>query len=1374
MIDLIASIFSEGDYIKVFFNRSSKSVEGRIIKILPSSIAIKTAEGKICGVKGDDIDSFEEGTVAAESPEASTPSAAFTASPESVERTPDADRASAKEIPLGEHDGHDESPAPGNEAVPDKKEDPNDPLHVYKPGDVIPLEVLHHRDRRLKQKSRLSSSEKEVAGKTGTEGNDLGALYEWVKDRHEADNQKVVPALGVIKFVKPEMNFGFIRDGKSGRELYFSLTQIVENGLNSSLWHQTPVVYTIQEEGQGPKALTIHRPKSVQDLLLLAAELAKKDQYKHAFHLVEQILAAYPGNQSASQMKAELERSYPQYNLNCKEYSNAFNKADRYHQKKNYPKAIEYYRIAIEKKEKLESSIKALGMLYVFLYNKHRKSKELPQAESYRTEAIKLMEKHRNDLPDNISTLNYLENLYYSVKEFESCIRELEKLLKRQETVRDKDRHSMLLYKKALVLVQLNRTQEAIQAIEEALSVAPDNQAAIKLKALMEKTPDSEGLLAEISATEFDSLNTGMSEFIQDTLDSYDEYAGVPPKVIGAKEFNEVTLNEIRKVIETAGRARPRERAKYLLTEGKLLTIVEPDNTGRLRSVMARYCNAMSLNHISDHSSGDITRFYYNESFSLEENYRKNATQVALYLLTHRLNNDELMNRYTTSPSVDDALKEVLSGEFKPNIWESILSMFLYNREISAQITSKLYSNESFRAQSLEALKHFGVKDLPDPITQEKFREAWNQARNLRIRDYQRVVTQIKSIGSSTALDGIVNQLMGLREMRERWMVPLDVSRISNITNHIVPAIQTYVQSQGYRNKEASKNNANGQVQQLIEEINDGPTKLSYEALLPLLKRVNQLIVISFNEIIKASAPKITIRLLSSETVVNKENEVSIQISISNHPDSSPVREVSVDIENTANVSMLEGSEVSYNAIAGGESQIFRLKIKVDDEIIRQKAASLKVRCRYKSGHEQAECFSLQTLRLYAPEEYRPIDNPYAPFVIAGPVPVGSNMFYGREEFIAGIANTIINSPSKQYIIYGQKRCGKSSVLNHLKKKLLDTGQTFCISFSLGDVSMNLTEAAFYHRILSAIESELLFEEGVPAFSFPNPEDFKSENKDNPVITFIKYMKIFKHACKQTPGWENKKLVVMIDEFTYLYTEIKEGNISPSIMKQWKAATQSEGVEFSAVLVGQDVVPSFKNEDYATNAFEVIEPIRLTYLQEEPARALIEQPILDEHGKSRYIDNAVAKIMEYTSRNPYYIQMFCARLVEYMNRNKSISVTEADVIDVANSFISGSEALEKTTFDNLISAGEKKKDRQGEKEDQQEFSEAEVLQVLRQISSNSRIIGFCNRNDINALADKEREDAILKQLVEREVLELRDGNNYKIQVKLFQEWLLNH
>lgn len=1368
MIELISSIFSEGDYIKIIFNNSNKSVEGHIFKLLANSIAIKTLDGKICGVKGDDINSFEEGTPTAIK-DTTTEIVKNEEGDSQIESSETIESTNDIEVSVtpnsAQNNEHKDSTGITGEI---KTGNAKPAITDFKPGDVIPMDVLQTIDPKLKNK-KIKSSLRKTGSNMRTIGTDFSALITLVQDSHEADDIKIVPALGEIKFVKPEMNFGFILDGKTGKDLYFSLSQIIDPGLKASTWYHAPVVYSIQNDTQGPKAVSIHRPKSIKEILKMASEQSELGEYKHAFHLVEHVLTEYPDNFSSDMMKKELKNLYPQYNSKPREYSNAYMKAKKYHKEKNYNKAIEHYLKAIEKDEKVESSIKDLGMLYASLY---KSETDTTMAEKYRQKAVDLMEDHRDELGDNISTLYYLENLYFSIKEFEKFINIVDILTEEREIYNDRTKHSMLLYKKAFALVQLNELQEAIDVIEDAISIDPNNQAALKLKNIIEDSPDSEDLLDKISATEFDSLNTGISSFIQQTLNNYDEYAGVPPKIIESGVFNDVTLNGIRKVIETAGKARPRERAKYLLTEGKLLTEIEPENTSRLRSVMARYCNAMALNHISDYSSFDITRFYYNEAFSLEENYRKNATQIALYLMTHCCTFNELINMSTKSPSVDDALAKITSSEYDSKKWESILSMFLYNREISAQITTKLYSNKKFKTQALLALQHFGIKELNSTISKEDFVEAWNKARDIRIRDYKKSLAQIKSICESTSVEEIANLLLRLRGITQDWMTSLDISRIKNIVNNIVPALQTYIKSSGYRNKEANRNNANGLILQLMEEIQDGPTKLSFEAILHLLQRINQLLAISFKEIIKMSAPRITIKLLSSETVVNEGNEVSIQISISNHKDSSPIKEVSVNIKNTEMISTLEGGEILYNAIDGGERQIFKLKLRVNEEVIKQKAVALNVTCHYKNGDEKKECSSLQTLRLYSPEDYCPIENPYAPIADGGPVPIDSNMFYGREEFIANIVDAIIKSPSKQIIIYGQKRCGKSSVMLHLKKRLLDTGKTFCVFFSIGEIINNLTEASFYYKILNSIHSELEFTEldgiyeNIPNFSIPSFNDFKSEDTENPLNTFIKYMAKFKLSCKKTAGWEDKNLVVMIDEFTYLYTEIKKGNISSSIMKQWKAVTQNERAQFSVVLVGQDVVPSFKKEDYARNAFGVIQDIRLTYLKDAPARDLIEKPILDANGNSRYIDNAVSKIIEYTSRNPYYIQIFCARLVDYMNMNKSISVTEADVIDVAKSFVVGSEALVEDKFDNLIRAGET--------EDLQEYPESEILQVLKHISLNSKVLGFCNRNDINALSDKDKEDAILKHLTDREVLELRGEDNYKIQVKLFQEWLLNH
>lgn len=381
-----------------------------------------------------------------------------------------------------------------------------------------------------------------------------------------------------------------------------------------------------------------------------------------------------------------------------------------------------------------------------------------------------------------------------------------------------------------------------------------------------------------------------------------------------------------------------------------------------------------------------------------------------------------------------------------------------------------------------------------------------------------------------------------------------------------------------------------------------------------------------------------------------------------------------------------------------------------------------------------------------------------------GPV-TDTSMFYGRNEFIERITEAIIQSVSKQVVIYGQKRSGKSSVLFHLKKALENTDKTFCIAFSIGDIYENISSATFFYKILSLIEEELENLEqkslDVPKIKFPSFSEFR--DYPNPSDLFRKYIRLFNRECSLIDNWREKKLVVMIDEFTYLYTSIKEGKVSDSFMKQWKAITQNEEAAFSSVLVGQDVFPLFKDE--FPNEFGVTQDERLTYLSKDDAIKLIEEPIgKTKTNRNRFIGNAVDTIIEYTSCNPYYIQIFCARLVNEMNRKKYIEVTSADVKEIAESFINGGQALTDDKFDNLLNAGEKY--------DIQEIPQKDSKEILRIIASNAKNIGFCLREQIS-LGDGEYEDKILHDLVKREVLEQK-GNSYKIQVKLFQEWLLKH
>lgn len=1343
MFDYIRSQFKVGDRITLICTNGSYS--GSITFISQDSIILRTIDGRTCGVKGGDITFFE-------TPIIHTPDMSEESQGSLAPSKPTSDSISETET------------LKQAETKKEVKANPQKELNEFKPGDVIPLDRLVQIDPTINKKRVKSPKQKMVTLPGGLE-----ALAPFVQSAHEADNQQIVPSRGIIKWIDSFRQFGFIKDYRTNQEVYFNFSQIIDKDLVKIIKTSIPVDYSTTVREQGLQAICVHQPKRICDLLLMATELSKVGNNKSALEVVRHILEEYPDNFDAGRLESQLKKLIPVYLQKNIEYSKIYSKAKKYHSDKNYDKAIEYYLKAIEKGEKIESAIKDLGMLYGSLY---KAEQDTIKKEKYRETASKFMHDYRNRLTNNSSSNNFLESFYYTIHDFDNFLIIVNKLIEEEDAVRDKSRMGLLLSKKAAAYIQMGESDKALEVIDECLELDPGNLAAVKLKNILDDNTSSEDIESIIfSATSFDTLTSGLSQFIEHTLDDYTEYSGVPAKIIESGKFDNVTLKSIRNLIETAGVGRSRERAKFLLTEGKLMQTIEPENTVKLRSVMARYCNDMAKNHISDNSPMDIARFYYNEAFSLEERWDATSRQVSYYLLTHCYSYRDLLNTTTQNVSVDNALAKVTEGVFDAKTWESILSMLLYNREISAHITSKLYSDPKLKEKALLALQHFG-RDVEKIQTKEDFVTEWNIARDARLRDYKKTINEIRSIGDCSTIDELVVSLYSLNTYQPEWMCALDIRRINNIIINIAPAIDNYVRSSGFRNKQTNYNNSQGQVQQLIDDItiNEGPTKISYEALLPLLQKTQELLKDSFQEVVKMSEPKITIKLLSSDTVVDAYNIVSIQVSIDNDKDSSPISEVSVSVRSSSEVNYIKENNTLYNAIEGGESKIFKIRVKVSDSVIERKATVVEAFCQYKTGNVAKEVGELLSLKLYSPDDFKQIPNPYAPIADGGPVPVDSKMFYGREEFISNIVKSIIESPSKQVIIYGQKRCGKSSVMLHLKKQLLETGKTFCIFFSLGDIIQNLSEAAFYHKILSSIKDELdnLEFDGkhVPEFEIPKMSDFRSEDVDNPLNTFTRYMTNFKRACKTTSGWEDKNLVVMIDEFTYLYTEIKKGRISPSIMKQWKAVTQNDRAQFSVVLVGQDVVPTFKKEDYARNAFGVIQDIRLTYLQETPARNLIENPILDENGNSRYIGNAVSRIIEYTSRNPYYIQIFCARLVDYMNKNKSITVTEADVTDVAKSFVVGDQALEEDKFDNLIRAGET--------EDLQEYPESEIIKVLREIAVGSKNIGYCSRNVIDAIEDKQRERDILKHLVDREVLEKKGEDNYRIQVKLFQEWLLNH
>lgn len=1224
-------------------------------------------------------------------------------------------------------------------------------------GFISPEELIQI-DPKLKKKKKMTNI-----------GNDFSALASLVSEIDLANREKYLSANGEI--VSISSTYGFVYDSKLRKKIYFSVSQIIDPEIKLFQAHEMPVVFHVEEGDKGPRAVCIHKPSKIGRLFKLSEDLLKNGKRIAAIGVLNNILNVFPSNEEAQRRISSLLPSQSNDTSCVSVNNNYYRKAEKAnHILKNYEEAINLYTKAIESGERTESAIKDLCMLLLALY------KNNPTAEC-KCRALETLSRYKNRLCfSNLSNLNFLEAFYFSIEEFEEYDTILDVLFEHPSIKNDSKKQSYFYVREAATFIKRRDFDNAQAAIDDAFTADPTNKGIAKLQQVLDNPQliTEEAISSLFSASDFAKLNSGLSSFIQNTLSEYNEFNGVPESIkVDPTKFSKATLKGIRDLIDTS-RGRSRERAKYLLTEAKLLTILDPDNITDVKRSLILYCNSMAITHLAEESHMDVVRFYYSEAFALSnDKYHALATQVSNALLTYIYSNDKILTQKDKTVSVGDVI-EIAREQLKyPLLWDALLELSLNNREISAHIVDYMFKSPKSKSEVIRYINEFHLANCTSQCNEKTFRIAWDTAREHRTNSLATFANKFK-VFENIPIENFPELYISLTNELPNWLPELDMQRLNSIRDRIVPSIDAYIKSSGYRNKETNFLILEGHLSQLVADIEEQPTQISYNNIIPLANHLKMSLNKSFDDVKLASEPKLNINLLSSETVINKDGIVTFQISLSNDKSSSPINRIKINVKEEDGVEFVSssGNDLDYNAIEGGDENVYKLSVKIDQLHVKAQALPINIVVNYETGRSPRIFTKQMSLTLYSPDEFISIDNPYAPMADGGPVPVESNMFYGRQTFIESILSSFKRVPSKQVIIYGQKRCGKSSVLFHLKDVLQKEGSFFCVCFSLGDILQNLSESSFYYKILSSIKDELETWEWenpetiLPKFSLPGLNEFKEEDPDNPLNTFAKYIKYFKNSCKQTNGWNNKNLVIMIDEFTYLYTGIKTGKISDSIMKQWKAITQNPKTQFSVVLVGQDVIPSFKKEDYARNAFGVIQDIRLTYLKDSPARELIENPIRLQDGKSRYVGRAVDRIIDYTSRNPYYIQIFCARLVEYLNENKSIYITEADVNSVASSFIKGEQALEDDKFDNLI--------RPGESEDLQEFKDEDVLAVLKQMAGQSNVIGFCRLKDLDILNNAELTERIICNLVDREVIERTGDDKYKIQVKLFQEWLLNH
>jgi len=1124
-----------------------------------------------------------------------------------------------------------------------------------------------------------------------------------------------------------------------GQTVFFHISAVIDPVLKEHLSTESGrsgETHVIFDEVAKPShkyntAIRIQQFLNVNDLIIRAKERGSEGEYAQALYYVRLALRISPRNVEGKQLEVQLLEKTTVASLPPAASSYVRAKWAQIHDK-NMTAAEDLFRKAIDQSDHFENAVQELALL---LNQQQRADEAIHLLQTYRSRTLS---------PDRIDVL--LATLYQSSGHYDAAVEILTEVSQRVAP----SRRVAVLLRLAFCQYKAEHYKEATNTIDHVLSLDQENSVALRMGEAL-NIAEASGRFDEADEIfapygELSDFSSSLSIFILGFLKGYS-----PPNMkianLESSPISEKTAEELEQAARTLDNSRPRDKAAYYLAAAMVLAKLTPsEGSARLIDCLRRFLGHAADAAKAERKHADVARALYAESLSFASASAESVSGLTKYLMS--LHPPEAELSLAASP------REVLNRVFKSDVSKHfIFDCLMYLSVRSRWATNELIREMGHRKDLFKELSDYlGNSDFS---TVQKLGAAWEAKRQQFAKDLESINARLGTFSrfrfTSAALESLVRQLNGIES---RLLFDLDRQRIRRLAE-IAEWAHKFSTAGEFEEKELNYQLATTQLDALKTDIIDNPTKQSCESFIPLVEHIRSLIEETFADVSRNSRPQLDVKLTVRDYVPNESHEIRLQVGVANRPSSSPATSLEISVGPPDSLYFEGATCISSNGgvLRGGQTADIEVRLTVT--AIGQKQSAFPVRIGVRFLDRDGLLIDIPpaeyTVRLYTQADFREIVNVYAPYAEGGPVD-NPGMFFGRSELIDAIASSLETGTGTKYIVlYGQKRAGKSSVLEHLKRRLAQ-GPLLPVSFSIHDIVSELTEERFLfhimHEIARAIDERI--DAGAPAipFQLPTRKEFRSSR----ALSFHAALSDFLRACKHTPGWAGVRIVLLIDEFTDIFNQIKKSRIAREFMKTWKAFLEKR--YFSAVLVGQDTMPAFKAE--FPNEFGVTQDERITYLAEDDAREMIERPI----SAARLAGRAIPRILELTACSPFYTMMLCKRLVEYINKQKALVVTEADIEHLKVDMISGHNSITLDKFDPLISAGEGLVDT--------DIDSAESLAICSSIARNSQL-GWCPESMINGGQSTSR-SAILLDLAQRGVVE-KNAGQYRIRVGLFAEWL---
>jgi len=367
-----------------------------------------------------------------------------------------------------------------------------------------------------------------------------------------------------------------------------------------------------------------------------------------------------------------------------------------------------------------------------------------------------------------------------------------------------------------------------------------------------------------------------------------------------------------------------------------------------------------------------------------------------------------------------------------------------------------------------------------------------------------------------------------------------------------------------------------------------------------------------------------------------------------------------------------------------------------------------------------------------AAETRQEIDNPY---VIAVPLTPQQEIFVGRTDISARIEQLLLDRRRPPLLLYGQRRTGKTSLLNNLGRLLPSTIIPLFVDLQ-GPVSLANDHAGFIYNLARGM---IYSAEKQRNLKFPQLT--REELASDPFTYFDEWL----DKVEQVLG--SNTALLALDEFEALDTALARGRFEETAVLGMLRHLIQHRPRFKVLIAGSHNLDEVQRwASYLINA----QVVHLSYLKEGEARQLVEHPV--KAFALRYESDASQRVLDLTHCHPFLVQLLCAEIVALKNEQDPSVRRLARLTDVEAAV---PEAL---SHGSLF------------------FADIERNQVDTPGLSLLRFIASHGENSVVARESLQRQfsddlDQALAFPLKRELIEQVDGG-YRFQVELIRRWFV--